>query len=356
MIVGGGVIGLLSAWYLTENGERSVVIDRGQIGKESSWAGGGILSPLYPCESASLWPLVSRSMSEYTRLTKRLEELTNINSELLFSQLIVMDGNVSTPADPVVRGTMVSSLEMAKLEPALRLPGNYACCYSTAQIRNPRLLAALKAALLARGVIIVEDCVALRFEARGGRLTKVITTKGGFDTSHSIISAGAWVGKLLAPTQLSLPIKPVKGQMIVVPARPGLISNILVYEHHYLIPRADGRILIGSTIEHAGFIKDTTHVARSELYDAATQLVPELENSSIEHHWAGLRPGSPDDAPFIGEHPNIKGLFVCAGHYRNGFATGPASAQLVVDMILGRQPMVDPAPFRFDRPCPDWRM
>ena len=355
LIVGGGIIGLLIAWYLTESGERSVVLDRCQIGKESSWAGGGILSPIYPNQYASLESLVSRSLPEYVSLTKRLEELTGIDSKLLFSQLIVVDEEVPK-ADSAPRGTPVDSLAMAKLEPALTLPGSYACCYPTAQIRNPRLLAALRSALLARDVSIIEDCKVLRFGACAGRLTSVMTTKGAFNANRSIVSAGAWTGDLLAQTYLSLPIQPVKGQMIVLAAQPSLISNVIVHKHRYLIPRSDGRILIGSTVEHVGFHKETTSAARSELYAAATQLIPALKSYSIEHHWAGLRPGSPDDAPFIGEHPNIKGLFVCAGHYRNGFATGPASARLVVDMMLGRQPLVDPTPFRLDRPCPEWRM
>lgn len=353
LVVGGGVIGLLIAWYLSEAGEQVVIIDRGQTGKESSWAGGGILTPVYPDQHPLLESLISRSRPEYETLTAGLTKLTGIDCELLFSQLVVLDADDHRSP---VKLTLVDSATLAAMEPALVVPNRFAYCFPTAQIRNPRFLAALRSALLGRGVEILENCGALKLEARARRLSGVNTTQGQFSISRAVVSAGAWTANLLAETQLSLPISPVKGQMIVFRARPRLVSNIIVYRHRYLIPRADGRILVGSTVEPTGFVKETTNVARSELYAAAIELVPELKVCPIEHHWAGLRPGSPDDAPFIGEHPGIKGLFVCAGHYRNGFATGPASARLVVDMMLGRPLSVDPTPFRLDRPCPEWKI
>lgn len=353
LVIGGGVIGLLIAWYLSESGKRVVVIDRGQTGKESSWAGGGILTSVYPNQHPLLESLISGSLPEYENLTIRLTERTGIDCELLFSQLIVLDaGDYGSPVKPSV----IDAATLAAMEPALAAPNRYAYCFPTAQIRNPRFLAALRSSLLGRGVEILENNGALKLETHARCLSGASTTQGHFSVDRAVVSAGAWTANLLAQTGLSLPISPVRGQMIVFRAQAGLISNIIVYKHHYLIPRKDGRILVGSTVEPAGFVKETTNVARSELYAAAVELVPELKACPIEHHWAGLRPGSPDEAPFIGEHPGIKGLFVCAGHYRNGFATGPASARLVVDMMLGRPPSVDPTPFRLDRPCPEWNI
>lgn len=356
LVVGGGVIGLLIAWYLAERGERVIVVDRNQAGKESSWAGGGILSPLYPNHYPLLAPLVSKSLPEYVSLAAHLKEATGIDCELLFPRLIMLDKGddqaLLLDEETRISGfTMVDTATLAVMEPALAVPGCYACCFPTAQIRPPRFIAALRSALLARGVKVVENCGVLKFEVSGGRLMGVNTTQGRLDVCRAVVSAGAWTGDLLVQTQLSLPISPVKGQMIVFRSRPGLVSNIIVYKHRYLIPRADGQILVGSTIERIGFAKEITNAARSELYAAALELIPELKDYPVEHHWAGLRPGSPDECPYIGEHPAIKGLFVCAGHFRNGFATGPASARLVVDMMLGQSLFVEPYAFRLDRPA-----
>lgn len=349
-IVGGGIVGLLSAWYLAEAGLPSVIFDRQTAGKESSWAGGGILSPLYPDRYPSLAQLSAASLREYPRIAEAVAVSSGIQPELVFSKLIAVDREKRAES-PAASAAMVE-----RLEPALKLPGTQATCYPTAQIRNPRLLCALRAALIAKGVQFVEHSEIVKFLHDGSKLTGLNTNRNSFAVTNCIVAAGAWTGLLLSVAGLSLPIKPINGQMIVIAGPPGLLSNIIVHEYRYLIPRTDGRVLIGSTTEDVGFNKKVTMTARDQLHSAAVKLVPELGRYPIEHHWAGLRPGSPDDAPFIGEHPGIKGLFVCAGHYRNGFATGPASARLVVDMMLGRPPSVDPTPFRLDRPCPEWKI
>jgi glycine oxidase len=133
--------------------------------------------------------------------------------------------------------------------------------------------------------------------------------------------------------------------MILFLAEPGLIRHINLTEERYAIPRRDGRVLFGSTLEHAGFDKQTTGEAREALYAAATALFPDLRRFPIEHHWAGLRPGSPAGIPYIGPHPQAGNLLVNAGHYRNGVVLGLASARLAADLVLGRKPLMDPAPY-----------
>lgn len=349
-IVGGGIVGLLSAWYLAEAGLPSVIFDRQTAGKESSWAGGGILSPLYPDRYPSLAQLSAASLSEYPRIADAVAASSGVQPELVFSNLIAVD------VEKRGESPAATAAKIERMEPALKLPGKLAACYPSAQIRNPRLLCALRVALSGKGVQFVERSEVVKFLHDGARLKGLVTHQSSVEIADCIVAAGAWTGSLLAASGLSLPIKPISGQMIVIAGPPGLISNIIVHEYRYLIPRVDGRVLVGSTVEDVGFNKKITTTAREKLHSAAVRLVPELRRYPIEHHWAGLRPGSPDDAPFIGEHPGIKGLFVCAGHYRNGFATGPASARLVVDMMLGRPPSVDPTPFRLDRACPEWKI
>lgn len=358
VIVGGGLIGLLCAWYLAENGENSVLFDRQSVGKESSWAGGGILSPLYPDRYPGIASLVRWSENDYPRIVEELIRITGSDPQLIFSEMFLLDEVEIKQAEQRQRQvTLLRDAALRHLEPALRVPFGGAVCYPAAQVRNPRLLSALHQGLTEKGVDFREWCGIRGFQTEGGRLVGLLTADGMMvKTSRCILAAGAWTAGLLSTTGLHLPIKPINGQMLLFAASPSLISHILVHQYRYLIPRLDGYILAGSTVEDVGFERKTTAAGRETLYRAAIDLVPALADCSIVRHWAGLRPGSPDDAPFIGEHPNIKGLFVCAGHHRNGFATGPASARLVVDMMLGRQPLVDPTPFQLDRPCPEWRM
>ena len=358
VIVGGGIIGLLAAWYWVEAGESVVVIEKSRVGRESSWAGGGILSPLYPDRYPGIASLVRWSQGDYLRIAEELIRITKRDPQLIFSELLLLDEMEIRHAEQGrCQATLLRNAVLGQLEPALRVPFGGAVCYPAAQVRNPRLLSTLYQGLAKKGVDFRELCGIHGFQTEGGQLVGLLTADGiVVKTARCIVAAGAWTAGLLNTTGLHLPIKPINGQMLLFAASPGLISRILVHQYRYLIPRLDGYILAGSTVEDVGFEKKTTAAGRETLHRAAVDLVPALADCPIVHHWAGLRPGSPDDAPFIGEHPNIKGLFVCAGHHRNGFATGPASARLVVDMILGRQPVVDPTPFRLDRPCPEWRM
>lgn len=348
IVVGGGIIGLLTAWYLNRAGKSTLLIEKGRIGQESSWAGGGILSPLYPDRYPSIAALVDQSRRAYPGLVRELRTLCDIDPELIASEILVLDAKTKTI------GTLIEPDALAAMEPNLRSPIGGAIAFPAGQVRNPRMLALLKCSLAALGIELSEGEEAVGFAVEAGRLIGLKTSRRSLNVDNCVVAAGAWTAKLLQGAGLNLKIRPIRGQMIVFAARPQLISRIIVHEYCYLIPRADGRILVGSTVEDVGFDKATTAIAREKLRHAAIGLVPLLESCPIEHHWAGLRPGSPDDAPLIGEHPAIKGLFVCAGHHRNGFATAPASAQLVVDMLLGRAPQIAHASYALDRPMPEW--
>lgn len=328
VIVGGGLIGLLSAWYLSRAKQRVVVIDRSRPGFESSWAGAGVLSPLYPDRYPAISGLVKYSQEEYPPLAHELTRTTGINPELQMCKLLVLDEDRDSQAK---KGT-----------------------YPSAHIRSPRLLQALKRTLAIKGVEFIDNCEMTAVEAKNGRLAGLRTNNGLLRTRRCIVAAGAWAGKLLETTGLALPIIPIKGQLIVFKSVPGLVPDVVVRDYKYIVERKDGCTLVGSTLENTGFNKDITKPAFQELYKAAVDFFPAIADYPVEHHWAGLRPGSPDDCPFIATHPDIRGLVVCAGHYRNGFATGPASARLAVDLLQNGSPNLDPTPFRLDRPLPRW--
>lgn len=145
---------------------------------------------------------------------------------------------------------------------------------------------------------------------------------------------------------LELAVEPVLGQMIMFEARPGLLGHITMCGDYYLIPRQNGLVLAGSTLEHTGYTKKTTQAAREVLAEKALRLVPALSKYNIIKHWAGLRPGTADGVPFIGEHPQISGLYMNTGHFRNGVVMAPASAQLLVDNMFGRESFTSFAPYK----------
>ena len=166
-----------------------------------------------------------------------------------------------------------------------------------------------------------------------------------------IVAGGAWSRQILGELGRCVEVEPVRGQMLLVETPPGWLTRIVLTDRCYLIPRKDGRVLIGSTMERVGFDQSTTAQARRELLQAAIDLVPGLAAFPVVNHWAGLRPGSPQGVPYIGEHPDVRGLYISAGHFRNGVATGPASARLLADLILGREPEIEADPYRIDRIC-----
>ena len=170
------------------------------------------------------------------------------------------------------------------------------------------------------------------------------TKQKTFFADKIIIASGAWSAQF-SVTQASVNVLPVKGQMIMYKGAPDLLKRIVLSEGHYVIPRKDGRILAGSTLEKIGFDKSTSSVALDELHQAAVELVPLLADLPVERQWAGLRPGTEKGIPYICQHDDVEGLFIHAGHFRNGIVLGAASAELMADMILQRRPWCDAVPY-----------
>jgi glycine oxidase len=216
---------------------------------------------------------------------------------------------------------------------------------NVAQIRNPYLLRALHADLIARGVRMAESTEITHLLTKKGRIKGVRTEYNEVMADNVVIACGAWSATLLQELRHAVPVMPVRGQMLLFRAQPELLTHIVLQKGHYAIPRRDGRILLGSTMEDVGFDKTITDEAREVLLSVAHQMIPALANVPVERHWAGLRPGSPAGVPFISEHPAVSGLYINAGHFRNGVVMGLASAELLADIALGRPPILDPAPF-----------
>ena len=353
LIVGAGAIGLQSARLLAMAGCNVTLIDRSAVGTESSWAGGGIVSPLYPWRyTPAVTALAHWSQDFYPKLGEFLLAETGIDPEVYSTGLYWLD--LEDEADALAwAGREQRQLRRMRMEDvrqrvpplgdryqsALFMPG-------VANVRNPRLLRALDASIRAMGVQVLEHCPLEGFIQEAGRITGVRCGDGReLHADAVVLCTGAWSGGVLESLGLKLPVEPVRGQMIIYKCDPEFLPAIVMAGGRYAIPRRDGHILIGSTLEYAGFDKTTTEEALASLRQSAVELLPALADAGIVRQWAGLRPGSPDGIPFIGPVPGHEGLWLNCGHFRNGLVLAPASCQLLVDQLLGRSPVLDPLPY-----------
>ena len=334
-IIGGGIIGLMTARELLLAGLKVAVIDKGRAGMECSWAGGGILSPLYPWrESTALAELTLWSQQFYPDLANKLHAATGIDPEW---QRCGMKIIATAEQDEALAWATSHTIpiDVSSSDDALWLP-------DTAQIRNPALISALKKYLQQAGVEIHEYTTVARFRIHNHQVEAIETSRGIFKSTVTVLANGAWGADLLP----DLDIRPVRGQMICYQAMPGYIRHILLKNSIYIIPRRDGHILVGSTVEDVGFEKGTTEAARTFLAESAEDMLPGINHFPVISHWSGLRPATQTGLPYICKHSELNGLFLNIGHHRNGILLAPGSARLLTDIILDRETTMSAAAFQ----------
>ncbi len=364
LILGGGVIGLSLAYELAGRGAKVRVIDRGRAGGEASWAGAGILpSARYHAGDPPAEQLAGLSAQLHETWAEELREATGIDTGLRRTGgLHIARREGETAALRFAAGEWragdiaaeeISPNDIPQFEPAMRdastavgaayfLPGER-------QIRNPRHLKALAAACAQRGVVIEEGVAAEDISAAGERVTGVLTSAGTFTAGDYCLCSGAWSRSLAQRMGVSLRLKPIRGQIALLSAAPGLLRHILHEESRYVVPRPDGRILIGSTEEDVGFRKQTTSAGISGLLDFALSLAPGLAQAAVERCWAGLRPCTADGLPYLGVVPGLNNAYLAAGHFRSGLQLSPATAVVMADLILGQPSSIDLGAFALDR-------
>lgn len=356
LIVGAGVIGLTSAYFLAQDGVRVQVVDRSEAGQEASWAGAGILPPGNPTFARSPFDqLRAHSAQLFPTLSRQLLDETGIDNGYRRSGGIEFHQDVGHAHDEEWRGEGVEAQslnesDLLKLEPALA-SGLGAATFlpDMAQVRNPRHLQALSAACRKLGVEIRTGCEVVGWQRQGSRIVGLETAQGRMLADRFLLSAGAWSETLLKPLGLSIGIAPVRGQILLLHPERRLFQRMLLWGARYLVPREEGRVLVGSTEEHVGFEKATTQDAQANLRALACRLVPELASAPIEKAWSGLRPGSPDGMPFLGAAPGFDNLWIAAGHFRAGLQLSPGTGMIMKALLLRQTPILDVQAFRVDR-------
>lgn len=354
-IVGGGIIGLTTAYRLARAGAAVAVYDRGDFGQEASWAGAGIVPPGNPARAATpADALRAIGAVEFPHFSAELRALTGTDTGYRACGGIefLAPEDADVPALWAAEGIAFERLTPAAaraLEPLGAVGGEPYLLPGVAQVRNPWHLRAVLAACARAGAALHARAPVEGWEPAGGRAAALRLANGDrVAAGRFLVAAGAWSERFLAPLGCRPRVFPVRGQIAALRG-PGP-ARVLLFGKRYMVPRGDGLTLIGSTEEpEAGFEKRTTEAGIADLLAFARRAVPVLERATLEASWAGLRPGSPDGLPFLGAVPGWQNVFVAAGHFRAGVQLSIGTARVMCELLTGRAPSVPLEGFALDR-------
>ena len=340
ILAGGGIIGLALALELLRRGLSVTVVERQQAMSSASWAAGGMLAVEDPQNPPALMPLCELSRALYPAFLEQMESLSGQSVPLRTRQAL-QHIDARTP-----HGLRLATREaITALVPGLH-PGDLQFALLEEDSLDPNdLRAALPAAVRAAGGSILEETPVLGVET-GASGVRVKTSRATLSTGVFVNCCGAWAGDAVLG---GLPIAPVKGQMLNLYCAPERLRCVVRAPGVYLIPRGEGRVTIGATLEDAGFDETVFAESVATLAAQARVLLPELEPMPQVEQWAGLRPGTPDALPVMGAAV-MEHCWHATGHYRDGILLAPATAHLMAQMILGETPEIplgDFAPERF---------
>lgn len=360
-IAGGGLIGAAIALELSRSGLRVALFDSREPGHEASWASAGILSPA-PENSAmiAMVPLGRASLALYPEFVESVEELSGLSTgfrakgtlEALFSRhakqelstIIALHHGLGLKAEAL------SAQQARELEPVLSDEVEAAVLRpDEASVDNRLLAAALLEAAERSGAQIFPGSLVQSILREGSRCRGfILADENKIAAGQAIIAAGCFSSQINGVEEFA-PVRPAKGQMVSLRCPTANIERVLWSERVYLVPRNDGRILVGATVEHVGFDKAVTAGGIHANLDGAIELAPVLAAARVEETWAGLRPDTPDHLPIIGP-ADLDGLILATGHFRSGVLLTPITARLVGDFVLGKTPSIDVerfSPLRF---------
>jgi glycine oxidase len=351
IVAGAGLIGCAIALELARNDLRVAIFDSQEPGREASWASAGILSPAPESPGMiSLVPIGKSSLAMYPEFVAQVEELSGMETgyrangtlEALFSQHAREELNtiVALHRGLGLTAEAISAKEARELEPALSEELEAAVLRpNEASVDNRLLARALIEAAKKQCVEIHTGAAVQAIWQDDSRCRGALIGGERISAKHTVIAAGSFSSQIAGVEKLA-PVRPAKGQMVSLRCAAAKIERVLWSERIYLVPRNDGRIMCGATVEHVGFDKTVTAGGMHANLDAAIELAPILAGASIDEEWAGLRPDSPDHLPILGP-TNIDGLLIATGHYRSGVLLTPITAKLIGEFVLQKTPSVD---------------
>jgi len=378
VVVGGGVIGLAVAWRARKQGLSVTVLERDTVGRGTSYVAAGMLAPVAEVEFGEagrvMLELGLRSAEMWPEFAAELERCSGEEVGLLRTGTLVLardedearelERQIAWRDSLGLRTVRLRGSEAREREPALAPTMRLALEAPEDHSVDPRrVLGALRRVCEVAGVAVREHSPVARVELDGaGTQVTAVELEDGERVSarHVVIAAGAWSGSLEGlHAEARVPVRPVKGQLLRLrdPAGPGLLKRVVRFEGGYLLPRADGRYVLGATVEERGFERHATAGGVYELLREAHEVVPGVSELQIEELCVGLRPGTPDNVPLVGPGA-LLGLTWATGHHRNGILLAPLTAELVVEALFGEQagnPLLsacDPLRFTADSDSP----
>lgn len=360
VVIGGGVIGCAAARALALRGLRTAIVERGGSGRNASWAAAGMLSPLAEADRAGAFlDLLRASRRLYPSFVRELEEESGASVAYRDegTLLVALDDSdeerlrrrYAWQRDAGLPVEWMEGEAARRLEPGLSERTRSALRFAEDhQVDNRLLYAALERAAERAGVD-VRQAEAVRLVTEEGRAAGVMLG-GGEEVRAAwvVVAAGAWSGGLQGLPR-EIPVRPVHGELLALEAVGQSLRHVLDSPRVYLVPRLDGRVIVGATMEEVGFERRVTAGGMNRLLGAAMELVPELGGAAVVETWSGHRPGTPDGRPILGPDPDVPNLVYATGHYRNGILLTPITAEIVEDIIVGEGCRYDLRPFSPDR-------
>jgi glycine oxidase len=354
VIVGGGIMGTSSALALARRGVRVTVLEKSVPGAEASSAAAGILGaqaessepgPTYELFHASsrLYPLWVRELETTTGLNVEYRTAGTLEVGFQASAVTALHRKFRWQSAPVDK---LSGAQLRAAEPSLsaKLAGGV-LLGSDGRVTPPLLYRATHIAAARAGVTFKTGAHVRQVVVDGGRVTGVALDDGSLlEADAVVIAAGSWTNLVGGLDLAKNEVIPARGQIVELESPEPLLSRVVFGPRCYLLPRDDGRTLVGSTLEFVGFKKDVTAEAVRNLLDAAIELVPALAQATMNRAWSNFRPYTKDTLPLLGRG-HAEGLFVASGHYRNGILLAPITAEIVTRLVLGERPPLDIAPF-----------
>jgi glycine oxidase len=334
IVVGAGIIGTSLALELRQRGATVLLLDRTEPGSEASSAAAGMLAAADPGTPEALRPLAMESARIFSAFVQKVQSAAGIQVDFRRVGTIAFMSGSTAPRE--YRG--LSAAELQLLEPSIHCAERSAFFVQEDSVDPHLLTRAALAAARTLGVEVWGHTAVEEIRARA-KAVEVVAQGDTFSTAAAVDCRGAWSGP---------PVRPRKGQMLYVYPETKVLQHVLRAPEVYIVPRSSGKILIGATVEDAGFDKSVSASTLRELQNAAAKYVPALASAPVTQSWAGLRPGTPDDLPILGP-TNIPGGFAATGHFRNGILLAPITAQIMANLVQGRPSPLDIRAFSPDR-------